>query len=445
MGRRLGAVATLLWLLFCVPGAHAQPANAGAPATALIAEYDGIIHPVAAEFVADALTRAEATGAALTVIMLRTPGGLLDSTRTIVSRMIAARTPVIVFVAPSGARAASAGFIITLAADVAAMAPGTHIGAAHPVPAGGPPDADRTLSDKAASDTAAYARTLAAARGRNVTLAADAVLQSRAFTDQEAVSAVPPLVDVVATTLDDLFAKLDGRRITRFDGREVVLHTRGITTERVVLTRRQQLLSAIAHPQVAYLLLTLGMLGLVVELWNPGAIAPGVAGGICLLLAFFAFQVLPINVAGVLLVVLGVILLILEVNVPSFGVLGIGGIVALLAGSVLVTSEVPGIRMTYAMLVPIVLAFGAIVLTLGRLSVNAQRLKPVTGAEAMIGETGRALTRIEPEQYGQVHVHGEIWRATSEEAIPEGGSVRIVSQRGLTLVVESVDPAKEAM
>jgi membrane-bound serine protease (ClpP class) len=245
----------------------------------VVAEYDGIIHPVAAEFINDVLSRAELSGAPAAVLILRTPGGLLESTRTIVSRIIDARLPVVVFVAPSGSRAASAGFLITLAADVAVMAPGTHIGAAHPVDAGGQGGGDSTERDKAASDTAAYARTLAHARGRNVELAAEAVLQSRAFTEQEALTAKPPLIDLVVADLDGLLAALNGREIRRFDGSHITVRTEGATVERMNMTRRQQILSAVAHPQVAALLLTLGMLGLVVEFWNPGAIAPGVAGG----------------------------------------------------------------------------------------------------------------------------------------------------------------------
>lgn len=445
MRKRPAGVATALLAIVALAdtAAVAQPAPADPP-IALVVEYDGIIHPIADEFFAGLLTRADTTGARVAVIILRTPGGLLDSTRSIVSRMIAARTPVIVYVAPGGARAASAGFIITLAADVAAMAPGTHIGAAHPVAAGGgDPAPDRTLSEKAASDTAAYARTLAAARHRNVTLASEAVLQSRAFTDQEALTATPPLVDTVAPTLDQLLLTLDGRRITRFDGREATLQTKGLTIERMTMTRRQQLLSAIAHPQIAYLLLTLGMLGLVVELWNPGVVFPGVVGGICLLLAFFAFQVLPVNTSGILLIVLGVALLILEVKVPSFGVLGIGGLIALVAGSVMVTSEVPGIRVSYRLMVPVVLAFGGIVLGLGRLAVQAHKLETVTGAEGMIGKTGRVLTPISPEQPGQVSVHGEIWGATSHDTIAAGTPVRVISLSGLTAVVETLDTAKE--
>ena len=437
MARRLAT--WLLALIAVLAGSAAAQSPAALSNTAVVTEYDGIIHPIAAEFLDEFFLRADTSGARVAVIVLRTPGGLLDSTRTIISRMIATRTPVVVFVGPSGSRAASAGFIITLAADVAAMAPGTHIGAAHPVQAGGEQNTDKTMADKAASDTAAYARTLAGARNRNITLAAEAVLQSRAFTDQEALTANPPLIDLIATDVNDLLAKLDGRRITRFDGRAETLQTRGITVERMEMTRRQQLLSAIAHPQIAYLLLSLGMLGLVVELWNPGAIFPGVVGGISLLLAFFAFQVLPVNATGILLIILGLALLLLEVKVPSFGVLGIGGVVALLAGSVMVTSEVPGIRVRYRVLVSVALALAAIVLFLGRLAMQAQRAKPVTGADGLIGEHGQTLTPIEPDRPGQVSVHGEIWRATARQMIASGARVRVTALDGLTLSVEPAD------
>ena len=428
-----------MWLLVCLtcvaPLIAAQPAPATSGAV-LVAEYEGIIHPISAEFFDEFLTHADAARARLAVLVLRTPGGLLESTRAMVSRMITAQTPVAVFIAPSGARAASAGFLITLAADVAAMAPGTHIGAAHPVTAGGQGSGDETMRDKVASDTAAYARSIAEARHRNVSLAADAVLQSRAFTDQEALSANPPLIDLVATDLAHLLAQLDGRRIRRFDGREVTLSTQGATIEQVQMTQRQMLLSAIAHPQIASLLLTLGMLGLIVELWNPGAIAPGVVGGICLLLAFFAFQILSVNATGILLILLGIALLLLEVKVPSFGVLGVGGIVALVAGLVMVTREVPGVTVSYGFAVPTALAAGAIVLVLGRLALKAQRSAPTTGAEGMLGSYGEALTAIAPDAPGQVRVHGEIWRATSETTIPVRGRIRVSGLSGLTVSVE---------
>jgi membrane-bound serine protease (ClpP class) len=434
--RKTRVVAALAALLAANlrPGAGAQPAAPASP-RAIVAEYDGIIHPIAAEFLDQAITRADTSGAAVMVLVLRTPGGLLESTRSMVSRMIAARTPVVVFVGPAGARAASAGFILALAADVAAMAPGTHIGAAHPVSAGGE-QVNETMAKKAAEDAAAYARTLAEARGRNVTLAAEAVTASRAFTDREAREASPPLVDLVAPTVEDLLGQLDGREIKRFDGRSATLETSGITIERVEMTRRQQFLSAIAHPQIAYLLLTLGMLGLTVELWNPGAILPGVAGGLCLLLAFFAFQVLPVNTIGLLLIVFGIALLLLELKIPSFGVLGVGGTVSLLIGSLMLTNEVPGVRVGLGVIVPAVLTLAVIVLALGRLALAAQRAPAVTGAEGMIGERGVAITAVAPGQHGQVRVHGEIWRATSAVPLQAGEAVRVTAVSGLTLAIE---------
>ena len=425
--------ASLEWA--SVPAA-AQDRNAGAP-RAIIIEYDGIIHPVAAEFIDEAIARADTSGAAILVLVLRTPGGLLDSTRSIVSRMIASRTPIAVFVGPSGARAASAGFIIALAADVTAMAPGTHIGAAHPVSGTGE-KTDETMAKKAASDAAAYARTLAEARKRNITLAAQAVIESRAFTESEALEASPPLIDLITPSVDELLRTLDGRTITRFDGRTARLTTKGTSRERLEMSARQRFLSGIAHPQIAYLLLTLGMLGLTVELWNPGAILPGVAGGLCLLLAFFAFQVLPVSTTGLLLVVFGLALLILELKLPSFGVLGIGGTISLLFGSLMLTRQVPGIQVSYGVIVPAVLALAAIVLMLGRLALAAQRAPSVTGLDALIGEQGRTLSAITPGNAGQVGVHGEIWRATSRDAIGAGTPVRVAAVSGLTMIVEPV-------
>lgn len=431
--------ALLAWVVLSA-GSTAVQSPADVSNTVFVVEYEGVIHPIAAEFFDDMLTRADTAGARLAIIILRTPGGLLESTRTIVSRMIASRTPVVVFVGPSGARAASAGFIITLAADIAAMAPGTHIGAAHPVPAGGQQQPDETMAEKAASDTAAYARTLAGARKRNVELAAEAVLDSRAFTDQEALTAEPPLIDLVAVDVEALLAELDGRSITRFDGREVTVDTTGVVVERLEMTRRQQLLSAIAHPQIAYLLMTIGMLGLVVEMWNPGAIVPGVIGGICLLLAFFAFQVLPVNTTGIALIVLGVILLVAEVFVPSFGILGIGGIVAMVAGAVMVTTEVPGLTVSYEFIIPVAVAAAGLLVFLGRLAIKAQRAPTVTGAEGLVGERGQVLIETGPERAGQVRVHGEIWRATSTAVIPAGARVRVTAVDGLTIGVEPADP-----
>jgi len=441
--RRLAAVAALLgvWLLpqTSLVSSRSSASEQPAAPTIVIGEYDGVIHPITAEFVDEILLRADRTGAVAVILVLRTPGGLLESTRTIISRIVAYRAPVVVFIAPPGARAASAGFLITLAADVAVMAPGTHIGAAHPVPSGGEPQGGEVMSQKLAADAAAYARTIAEARKRNPVLAAEAVTESRAFTDGEALHASPPLIDFVARDLDDLLRQLDGRWVTRFDGQSVVLHTAGARLERVDMTWRQSLLGAIAHPQIAYLLLTLGMLGLVVEMWNPGMVLPGVAGGICLLLAFFAFQVLPINVTGLLLIVFGIALLGAELMVPSFGVLGVGGMLALLTGSLMITRDVPGIRVGYGVIVPVVIAISVIFLGLGRLAMQAQRQRSPTGTEALIGEDGRALTALEPAQPGQIRVHGEIWQAVSDIPIPAGRRLRVRAADGLTLHVEPAD------
>ena len=428
-GWRVAPVLALIVAAAADAGAQSAPRP-----SVVVAELDGIIHPIAAEYLTGVIDDADGSSATLVVFVLRTPGGLLESTRTIVSRMITSRAPVVVFVAPSGARAASAGFVLTIAADVAAMAPGTHIGAAHPVSGDGQ-KIDDTMAKKAASDTAAYVRSLAEARHRNVALAEQAVLESRAFTDGEAASASPPLVDLVATDVRTLLTQLDGRTIKRFDGRAVVLQTRDADLRTVGMSRRQRFLGAIAHPMIAYLLLTLGMLGLTVELWNPGAVLPGVVGGVSLLLAFFAFQVLPVNATGLLLVLFGVALLILELKVPSFGALGIGGTISLLVGSIMMTRGVPGVRVGLEVLLPAVLVLSAAVLLLGRLALAAQRQPPATGVDALIGQQAQVRSTIVPGKSGLVGVHGELWKAESDGPIEAGGIVRVTAVNGLTLTV----------
>jgi membrane-bound serine protease (ClpP class) len=402
--------------------------------TVVVAELDGIIHPIAAEYLTGAMDDADRSDAMMVVVVLRTPGGLLESTRTIVSRMITARAPVVVFVGPSGSRAASAGFVLTIAADVAAMAPGTHIGAAHPVSGSGE-KIDETLAKKTASDTAAYVRSLAEARHRNVVLAEQAVLESRAFTDGEAAGASPPLVDVIAADVPDLLRQLDGRTIKRFDGRPVVLQTRGAEIRRVEMSRRQRVLGAIAHPQIAFLLLTLGMLGLTVELWNPGSILPGVVGGLSLLLAFFAFQVLPVSITGLSLIVFGIGLLVLELKVPSFGALGIGGAISVFIGSLMMTRGVPGVHVGLGVIVPAVVVISVGMLLLGRLALAAQRQPPATGIGALIGRQAQVRSAIAPGAPGLVAVHGELWQAQSDVPIEAAGFVRVTEVNGLTLTV----------
>jgi membrane-bound serine protease (ClpP class) len=424
-------------LLMVLAGLTLGAAGGGQPAApqpvVYAAEVDALIHPVSAEYMVQTMEAADAAGAAAVIFTLRTPGGLLDSTRTIISRMIASKTPVVIFVGPAGSRAASAGFLITIAADVAVMAPGTNIGAAHPVSGSGE-KMDETSAKKAAEDTAAYARSLAEKRGRNVALADQAVKESRAYTEEEALKASPPLVDFVAADLPEIVRKLDGRTVTRFDGRMVTLHTAGAKLVTREMSWRQRLLSAIAHPNIAYLLLSLGMLGLTIELWNPGSVLPGVVGGICLLLAFFTFQILPVNYAGVLLILFGIALFVLEVKVASYGLLSVGGLISLILGSmILVDSPAPELQVSLRVIAPVVLALGAILTFLVRITIAAQRRRSVTGASGMIGEIGRALTALEPGRVGRVETHGEIWNAVAAELVAEGEPVRVTAVDGLML------------
>ena len=441
--RTLIAAGLLAMASGVAPISMASPPEGPQPVVYL-AEVDGNIHPVSAEYLRGAIGQADSAGAALIVITLRTPGGLVDATRDINTAILAAKTPVVVFVGPSGSRAASAGFLITMAADVAAMAPGTHIGAAHPV-AGNGQQVDEVMAKKIASDVAGYARTIATQRKRNVDLVEKAVTESRTYTEQEALDARPPLIDLLASDVPDLLRKLDGRTVNRFDGHAVTLHTANAVTRNVSMTWAQRTLSALAHPQIAYLLLMLGTLGLTVELWSPGAVLPGVAGGICLLLAFFAFQVLPVSAAGVLLIMFGIVLLVLEVKVTSYGVLAVGGIVSLFLGSLmLVDSPLPELQVGLRLIVPVSLAVGGIVFFLVRLAVGAQRARPVTGDAGMLEEVGRALSSFEAGGTGRVQTHGEIWTATANVPIHAGDPVRVVAVKGLRLTVDREPAATEA-
>lgn len=434
----LCAAAVVVGLASATAGQAPAPA---APPVVYTAEIDGIIHPIATAYVRRAVEAADQAGAALLVISLRTPGGLVDSTRDINTAIIQSRTPVAVFVGPSGARAASAGFLITIAADVAAMAPGTHIGAAHPVSGSGE-QVDDTMSKKMVSDVAGYARTLAAQRNRNVELVEAGVVESRTFTEVEAQEADPPLIDLIATDVPDLVSQLHGRTITRFDGHTETLSTEGATFERVDQTWAQRVLGAIAHPQIAYLLLSLGILGLTIELWNPGSIFPGVVGGICLLMAFFALQVLPVSSTGILLLLLGVVLLILEIKITSFGLLAAGGVLSLFLGSLmLIDSPLPELQIGLNFIVPVTLGVSFLLLFLVRLGVRAQQQRAVTGEAGMIGQTGRALTAIPVGGRGSVQTRGEIWSATADGPIEAGETVRVTGVDGLLLIVSPVRPA----
>ena len=421
-------------LVVALAGDGQEEAPTGRPLI-FTAEVEALVHPVSAEFMLQTIDRADAADAELVVFTLRTPGGLVNSTRTINTGIIESETPVVVYVGPSGTRAASAGFLITIAADVAAMAPGTHIGAAHPVSGTGAA-MDETASEKAASDVAAYARSLASQRGRNVELAENAVVESQSFTETEAIGADPQLIDLVASDMDDLLEQLDGWEVRRWNGDTEVLETTGAIIREVEMTWRQNLLSAIAHPQVSVLLFSLGSLGLTIELWNPGAIIPGVVGGVCLLLAFFAFQILPINYVALLLIAFGLLLLMAEMMTPTYGFLAVGGVVSMVLGAVmLVDSPAPELQLGWGFIVSTVAGLAVITTILAKIGVSAQLAPPVTGRAGMIDTVGETLSSINPGRSGRVSTHGEIWEARSDEEIGEGEPVRVVAVDGLRLTV----------
>jgi membrane-bound serine protease (ClpP class) len=405
------------------------PATAAAPVATI--QLDGVISPVTVRLVEGALSRAQAEGAGALVIQLDTPGGLERSMRLICQRLLNAEIPVVVYVAPTGARAASAGVFVTMAAHVAAMAPATNIGAAHPVALGG--GTDKESLKKIENDAAAFARTIALERGRNVEWAEKAVRQSVSITEREAVKL--KVVDLVADSMPDLLDKLDGRTVKTSRG-PVTLQTRGASIKAIEIGFRDRVLNVITDPNVAYILMMLGMLGLFFELSNPGVILPGVVGGISLILAFFAFQSLPINFAGLLLILFGIVLLIAEIKVVSHGVLAVGGIVAMALGSLMLfdAPEV-GFRVSWRVILPTIGVTAGMFLFVIAAGVRALAARSPVGAPALVGETGIARGALSPE--GQVLVHGELWRAVIRGApVEEGARVRVVGVKGLTLTVE---------
>jgi membrane-bound serine protease (ClpP class) len=395
-----------------------------------VVELDGIVHAVSAGHVVQAIERADAQGAPLVILRLDTPGGLDTSMRQIVDKMLNCRTPVAVFVGPSGARAASAGFVITIAADVAAMAPGTNIGAAHPVAGMG--QMDEVMSKKVTSDAAAYIRGKAERRGRNVEMAEKAVVESRSFTEKEALDL--KLIDYVVRDIPELVEKLEGREVKRFDGTLVTLHVKGQKTYTVAMDWRQLVLSAIARPEVLFLLLLGALAGLGTEISHPGLLFPGIVGAVCLILFLFATQVIPVNWAGVLLILLAIGLFVAEVKVASYGLLTVGGITAMILGAMmLVDAPIPEMRLTLRTLLPPVLVMAGGTVALVRLVIAAQRRKATTGWEGMVGMRGTSDSELAPE--GWVRVQGEKWRAMAEEPIAPGQAVEVVSVDGLRLRV----------
>jgi membrane-bound serine protease (ClpP class) len=415
--------------LFLAVVAVSSPAVAAAPVVMI--DLDGAITPVTARLLSAAIERAQAERAQALIVRLNTPGGLERSMRSMAQAILNAEIPIIVYVAPTGARAASAGVFITMAAHVAAMAPATNIGAAHPVTIGGG-DTGKEMGKKIENDAAAFARSLAAERGRNVEWAEKAVRASVSVTEREAVKL--KVVDLVADSVPDLLAKIDGRTVKTARG-PVTLATRDALVKPIEVRFRDRFLALITDPNIAYILMMVGMLGIFFELQNPGVVLPGVIGGISLILAFFAFQSLPINWAGVLLILFGVALLIAEIKVVSHGVLTAGGVVAMVLGSFMLY-EAPevGFRVSWTVILPTVGATAGLVVWAVSAGVRAMMKSPTTGAAGMIGRVVVARSALGPE--GQVQVDGEIWRAVSEgEAIPAGEKVRVTAVDGLTLKV----------
>lgn len=438
-------VAPLLALTIRMP-----PASAAGPA--YILELDDTIQPASLRYIERGLREAEAANASVVVIELDTPGGLLDSLRAMTSAILASPVPVVVYVTPSGARAASAGFFLLIAADVAAMAPGTNTGAAHPVSIGGAPQrdddkddkprADEAPLDKAVKDAAALARSLAERRKRSVELAEQAVVESASFTAQEA--RARGLIDVIAIDRDELLQQIDGRTITRFDGSTQTLQLGDAQVVVLGRTFAERVLTVVASPEIAYLLLMVGAIGILIELTTPGGFVPGVVGTLAVLLGMYGLSVLPVTVTGALLMLVGLGLLVAEVFVTSYGVLAIVGLASFVIGSlILVDAPVPELQIGPEVVIPsaIVLA-GAIALLAAR--ALRSRHEPVqTGAEAMIGETGDVVDGIAPEHDGRVFVHGELWTASSRLPVAPGEKVRVDSVDGLRLRVSPLQPAHE--
>lgn len=397
---------------------------------------DGVINPAAAEYLESALKKAapsDAGGFEALLLRLDTPGGLDSSMRKMVRAIVASPVPVVVYVAPSGARAASAGVFITLAGHVAVMAPGTNIGAAHPVAVG--EKMDKVMSEKATNDAAAYIRSLAAQRGRNADWAEQAVRKSVSIPAEEA--ARIKVVDLVAKDTPALLAALDGIKLTTLAG-EKTLRTVGASTVPYEMSLRHKILDFISNPNVAYILMLLGFYGLFFELTNPGAIFPGVIGGICLILGFYAFQTLPVNYAGLLLILIGIILFILEVKVVSYGMLTVGGIASLVLGSLMLfDSPVPFLKLSVPLIISSALLTAAFFAVTFRLAYRASKRRPATGAEGLVGREGTARTEVTPRG-GMVFVHGELWSAVADEPVGRGERVRVEAVRGLTVKVKRV-------
>lgn len=421
----------LILLLFVVLLLAPSPARA---AEVIRFEVDSVVHPVTVEMLSAALTQVKEQNAKLLLIRLDTPGGLMEASRELVEMMLASPVPVVAYVSPGSARAASAGFFLLMAADVAAMSPGTRTGAASPVIMG--QEMDQVMRRKVESDAGAWIRSLASQRGRNAELAQQTVTEARSFTHEEAMKA--KLIDFIAQDEKELLALLSGREVKRFDGRIARIELSATPTVLTYTpTLRQRILKSISNPSVAFALLLLGALGLYVEFSSPGLIAPGVLGAILALLGLTGLSVMPISWLGVSLIVLALALFVLEAKFASYGILGTGGAVAIVLGAMLLVEGPPEVRIGLASALALGLPFAAITLFLATLVVRAHRRASVTGGSGMIGLIGTARTPLDPA--GKVFVHGELWDATSTTGTPAGARVRVTAVEGLRLFVEPLN------
>lgn len=430
----LGVAIALLMAIGRGRATSAPPAATAAAGWVDVIDVDGSINPASADFIDDAIAQAHAGGASALVIRLDTPGGLLSSAKKIVKSMLNAPLPIIVYVAPQGASATSAGTFVLGAANVAAMAPGTTVGAAHPIDINGG-EAPGKVAEKMENYTASFAKSIAGQRGRNESWYEDAVRKSSSIGEGEALKL--HVIDLVASDLHELLVKSSGRIATLADGRKIKLDLAGAETRNAHMTLGQGVLDRLADPNIMYLLMIAGVIGLYFEFSHPGAYLPGVAGAICLLLALTSFQLLPINLAGLMLIALGMALLVAELFVTSYGVLGIGGVIAFVIGSLfLIDTSQTNLSINRGIIGGTAVGFTAIILGIGFLVVRGRRGRVSTGGEGLIGMVGEVRSAIAPGIAGQLFVHGEIWRAVSDKAIAVGDHARITAVHGLEITVQ---------
>jgi len=427
--------ACLLWLS-CAPS---QTVGRSSNSVVHVIEVESIISPVSAEFITKSIIRAEEENAECLIIELDTPGGLLESTRDITKSFLAAHIPIVVYVAPSGARAASAGVFISYAAHLVAMAPSTNIGAATPITMGGESDSSSALTHKITNDAVAQIKGLAEKRSRNAEWAEKAVREAVSITETEALKL--NVINFISPSLDSLLKQIDGREVEVTQGK-VTLKTRDVQVVHREMNLRYRILEKISDPNVAYMLLIFGFYGILFELYNPGAIFPGVVGALFLILAFFALSTLPVNYAGLLLILLAIVLFILEIKITSYGLLTIGGILSMILGSLMLIEKTPDnfqpvVSISLSVIISMAIVTALFFLFALGLTFKTHRKKVTTGVEGMVGETGVAQTTISPE--GTVKVHGEIWKASSTQPIKKGGKIRVIAVEGLRLMVEKIN------